>query len=66
METILVWYFLTSSVVTIGPFSTEEQCNKMKEWAFKWKYVSDCWQAPLAQRLPHSIEPRVKSSPDVR
>ena len=48
METILDWYFLTSSVVTIGPFTDEVQCKKFAEWSYRWKYVSDCWRAPLA------------------
>jgi len=66
METVLVWYFLTSSVVTIGPFTTQDQCKQFSEWAFRWKHVSSCWQAPLVAPRPHSIEDHAKTSPTVR
>ena len=67
MEPLLVWYFLTSSVVTIGPFASEAQCKKFSEWTYRHKYVSECWQAPLAARQPHSIEQGSgKTSPTVR
>lgn len=49
MTTLMVWYFLTSSVAVSGPFTTREQCQKFAEWAYKFRYTSECWEAPLAQ-----------------
>lgn len=66
MESILVWYFLTSSVVAIGPFTSRDECVKFNKWAYQYKYTSECWQAPVAARQPYSIETHPKTSPDVR
>lgn len=52
MTTILVWYFLVggagSNIATAGPFATEQQCKELADWSFRWKYVSKCYEAPLA------------------
>src|SRR6202035_1369416 len=56
MTTILVWYFLSggygSNVAVVGPFQTEEQCQGLSKWAYQYKYVSPCYQAPLAAVRP--------------
>lgn len=66
MNTLMVWYFLTQSVVAIGPFATKEQCEAMAKWAFQYKYVSECWQAPIAQLHSYSIESNPKTGSYVR
>lgn len=52
MTAIMVWYFLaaggSSNIATVGPFANEQQCQQLSQWAYQRKYVSDCYQAPLA------------------
>ena len=68
MKTLLVWYFLAghSTAITLGPFTTLEQCEKYRKWSYDtlWNMASPCWQAPLAVPQQYPEECHAKGGCD--
>lgn len=48
-EVMVAYYFLWGTV-TIGPFSTDTQCERTRKWAARQDIhnasVSECWYGP--------------------